>query len=424
MTAKVGAASAVEPRTVEMSGTTMTPASSAGTKWGPDLTQDASVKKGRALAYQVPLLSDITACLLVQILSRLGWIKLHNWLKSGMLEDENDEDLLSAPQDLHHKSKSSKHEIDAKETGAKIQVYGTKAGTGHKGSLAAVSNIGASVSGDNAHVPSQVQDSTTSNMVPTTVVNHGMVQPLPGLGTNFTGWAVSVPCRLLFALDKIHQQHNFCRIHIWLPSLHQFKLMFQLHSHSWETDHCLLRALLDGQAGPPAPQPGVASMPPPSNISTANMVSSLNHPIAAPSFISFRRPQAGLPSTSLQARIPSSVSGSVPNFATLKPPMMTAQSPGDFTFQPHRPQNPSFQAMPNLPGHLPPRPGNYIQIQQNYPAHATRAEIPRAPNQQFSNNLAFSSGKSASGPGGGQQLYDPFSPTSANQQQGGNPGKM
>ncbi|KAM2506378.1 hypothetical protein EV1_028506 [Malus domestica] len=113
-----------------------------------------------------------------------------------------------------------------KETGAKIQVYGTKAGTGHKaeikpsdgseihgeyeslyvhisvdtyekvdaavaviellvtsvsGNLAAVSSTGASVSADNAHVPSQVQDTTTSNMVPTTVVNQGMVQPLPGL---------------------------------------------------------------------------------------------------------------------------------------------------------------------------------------------------------------------------------------------------
>ncbi|KAM1276180.1 hypothetical protein ACFX13_029425 [Malus domestica] len=113
-----------------------------------------------------------------------------------------------------------------KETGAKIQVYGTKAGTGQKaeikpsdgseihgeyeslyvhipvdtfekvdaavtviellvtsvsGNLAAVSSTGASVSADNAHVPSQVQDTTTSNMVPTTVVNQGMVQPLPGL---------------------------------------------------------------------------------------------------------------------------------------------------------------------------------------------------------------------------------------------------
>lgn len=43
------------------------------TKWGPDLSLDASVKRGRALAYQVPL-SDITA------LGRLGWIKLcNNW---------------------------------------------------------------------------------------------------------------------------------------------------------------------------------------------------------------------------------------------------------------------------------------------------------------------------------------------------------
>nr|CCH50959.1 T1.7 [Malus x robusta] len=89
---------------------------------------------------------------------------------------------------------------------------------------------------------------------------------------------------------------------------------------------------------------------------------------------------------------------------------------------PHPPMRPSNfnppHQMPNLPGPLPPRPGNYIQIQQNYPAHATRPEIPRAPNQQFRNHLAFSFGKLASGPGGGQQLYDPFSPTSANQQQG------
>lgn len=128
MTAKVDAASSVEPHSVEMSGATISSAPSIGTqkvsmfaaksgfvipknklsgslvpifrgsknlgasdavsgeskkqiqrktKWGPDLAQDASVRKGRALAYQVPL-SDITACLVVQILSRLGWIKLHN----------------------------------------------------------------------------------------------------------------------------------------------------------------------------------------------------------------------------------------------------------------------------------------------------------------------------------------------------------
>ncbi|KAM0995440.1 hypothetical protein ACFX13_005611 [Malus domestica] len=84
--------------------------------------------------------------------------------------------------------------------------------------------------------------------------------------------------------------------------------------------------------------------------------------------------------------------------------------------------NPPHQ-IPNLPSPLPPRPGNHI-LQQNYPAHSTQPEIPRPTNQQFSNNLAFASDKSASGPRGGQQLFDPFSPTAANQQRGGNAGKM
>ncbi|KAM1276179.1 hypothetical protein ACFX13_029424 [Malus domestica] len=641
------------------------------TKWGPDLTQDASVKKGRALAYQTRV-DQIT-----------------QQLKSGMLEDENDEieDLLSAPQDPHHKS--SKHQIDTKdvdqlelekreaigeilklnpsykappdyipllkeatvpipvkeypkynfvgliygpgsdnqkqlekETGAKIQVYGTKAGTGQKaeikpsdgseihgeyenlyvhisadtfekvdaavaviellvtsvsGNLAAVSSTGASVSADNVHVPSQVQDTTTSNMIQTTVVNQGMVQPLPGLAQTPLDGQFQYPGPFLSRGPSSTPMYmpGFTPLNSSRPILNNpshlstsplnpaylpssFGLppslvsprqnspttQFLPHTYmapqpaSVQTNVSAPLTFMGNRplpagsstgwsSGPPAPQPGVASMPPPSNIPTANMVSSVNHPIAAPSSISIPRRQAGLPSTSLQARVPSSVSGSVPNFAPLKPPMMMAQSPGDFTFQPHRPQNPSFQTvpqpsshfsahnsslarpmlpspapqapsfqfpqpgsqvlsrpqlgdhmgqhpsahmsaapyarnstaisvpprlatflesstvlprtphppmrpsnfnpphqMPNLPGPLPPRPGNYIQIQQNYPAHATRPEIPRAPNQQFSNHLAFSSGKSASGPGGGQQLYDPFSPTSANQQQGGNPGKM
>lgn len=41
------------------------------TKWGPDLTQVTTVRKARALAYQVPL-SDIAA---LQILGRVVWIK-------------------------------------------------------------------------------------------------------------------------------------------------------------------------------------------------------------------------------------------------------------------------------------------------------------------------------------------------------------
>ncbi|KAM1055184.1 hypothetical protein FF1_028768 [Malus domestica] len=74
------------------------------------------------------------------------------------------------------------------------------------------------------------------------------------------------------------------------------------------------------------------------------------------------------------------------------------------------------QQIPNFPSLLPRRPGNHTHIQQNYPAHRARPEILRASNKQLSNNLAFASVKSASGPGGGQQLYDPFSPTTANQQ--------
>lgn len=105
----------------------------------------------------------------------------------------------------------------------------------------------------------------------------------------------------------------------------------------------------------------------------------LNHLNAAPTFTSVLQPQVGLPSSlpmpalaqpkpfmspmsgsapapssdlvtsllpPLQPRVPSSASGSVPNLSPIKPPMLTAPSPGDFTFQPHRPQNPAFQTVP------------------------------------------------------------------------------
>nr|CCH50956.1 T1.4 [Malus x robusta] len=589
------------------------------TKWGPDLTQDASVKKGRALAYQTRV-EQIT-----------------QQLESEMLEDENDEDLLSAPQDPHHRS--SKHQIDTKdvdqlelekreaigvfdsflrlylshfhkkvyqtlywfyftaayshstaayshssffskhsntkpalsiaflgwlfaipvlvkeypkynlvdliygpesdnqkqlekETGAKIQVYGTKAGTGQKAEIKP--SDGSEIHGEYEILYVHVSVDTFEKVDAAVAVIELLVTSVShcsfnyfhigksGSGngtttartcTNSTGWAVSVPWSISlegpifpplympgFTLNSLrpilnNPSHLSTSLFnpAYLPSSFGLPPSLVSPRQNPPTPQFLPHTYMASQPAS-APQPGVASMPPPSNISTANMVSSVNPPIAAPSFISIPLPRAGIPSTSLstslQARVPSSVSGSVPNFAPLKPPMMTAQSPGDFTFQPHRPQNPSFQTvpqpsshfsvhnaslarpmlpspapqapsarqsvpprlatflesstvlpwtphppirpsnfnpphqMPNLPGPLPPRPGNYIQIQQNYPAHATRPEIPRAPNQQFSNHLAFSSGKSASGPGGGQQLYDPFSPTSANQQQGGNPGKM
>lgn len=303
-------------------------------------------------------------------------------------------------------------------------------------------------------------------------------------------------------------------------------------------------------------QPGVASAAPPSNISTASSVSpmifssrpsptqfsgaAVNHPIGAPHFASNPLPQGGhqaafsvpapkssvnlvlgsapihlhgsstQPPLPLQSGAPNSVSGSAPNFTPIKPPTVSAPSSGDFTFQPHRPQNPvsqtvptpsrqhaiqstsqvqppapqvpSFQSgmpkisqpvnqvfqrpqfsnpvgqphapvsaapyaqsptgahrlpafpnasvaprtplpqmaprsfspapqMPSLPGSMVPRPGNPLQLQQNYPARTTRPEILLAPNQQFGNTFSFASSKPPSN-SGGQQIYDPFSPTS------------
>uniref|UniRef100_A0A5B6ZQT4 Putative extensin n=1 Tax=Davidia involucrata TaxID=16924 RepID=A0A5B6ZQT4_DAVIN len=232
----------------------------------------------------------------------------------------------------------------------------------------------------------------------------------------------------------------------------------------------------------------------------------------------------------LQSGIPSSVSGSAPNFTHIKPPPITAPKPqhpssSDFTFQPHRPQNPVSQAVPRPgsqpmlppkqmvqpplapqtpsfrpamhspnpqpvmqgfprpqlnnqmnqpqaqlsvpfagnptplrhaafpnpspvapnppvpqigPGNFSPAPqmansacpfplrlGNPMLLQQTYPAATARPQNLLAPNQQFSTNLS-TSGKPVSSPSGAQQIYDPFSPTSASlvPQQGGIPAKV
>ncbi|XP_028076535.1 extensin isoform X2 [Camellia sinensis] len=125
------------------------------TKWGPDLTQDAAVRKGRAVAYQTRV---------DQITKRLN---------SGILETRDNQDSpLSAPIPNHESSvqiKSEKSEslelerreaigeilklnpsykapkdykpllkeakVSVPETGAKVRVYGTKADTGEKGEI-------------------------------------------------------------------------------------------------------------------------------------------------------------------------------------------------------------------------------------------------------------------------------------------------
>ncbi|KAJ6694628.1 RNA-BINDING KH DOMAIN-CONTAINING PROTEIN [Salix koriyanagi] len=92
------------------------------------------------------------------------------------------------------------------------------------------------------------------------------------------------------------------------------------------------------------------------------------------------------------------------------PPVMQMGS-RNFSSTPH---------LPNLTGPLPPRPGNPMQLQQNYPAPIAPRGQSIALNQQ-----PFISSASARPPSfqGGQQVYDPFSPTSvsvASQRQVGN----
>ncbi|XP_057508671.1 LOW QUALITY PROTEIN: uncharacterized protein LOC130791522 [Actinidia eriantha] len=83
--------------------------------------------------------------------------------------------------------------------------------------------------------------------------------------------------------------------------------------------------------------------------------------------------------------------------------------------------NPASQ-VGNLGGPFPSRPGNPLQLQQNYPAVVGRPQTLLAPNQQLGTNLSFASGRPASGASGQQQIYDPFSPTSVSTVplQGGN----
>ncbi|XP_024449775.1 uncharacterized protein LOC7483260 isoform X2 [Populus trichocarpa] len=79
--------------------------------------------------------------------------------------------------------------------------------------------------------------------------------------------------------------------------------------------------------------------------------------------------------------------------------------------------------IPYLTGPLPPRPGNPLQLQQNYPVPIAPRGQSFAPNQQPFISLASARPASFHG---GQHVYDPFSPTSvstASQRQGANLGE-
>ncbi|KAL6203801.1 hypothetical protein ACLB2K_027500 [Fragaria x ananassa] len=497
------------------------------TKWGADLSQDASVRKGRALAYQTRV-DQIT-----------------QQLKSGMSEFGNNENMPSATQDPDHKSftyqvdKEGAEQLELekreaigeilklnpsykapsgykpllkeatvpipvkeyptynilgliygpggdnqkqleKETGAKIQVYGTKAVTGEKAEIkqyagseiqaeyeklyvhvsadtfekvdaavavielliTSVSGNMSAIMGDNAHVPSQGQDTTTSDMVPTTIMDQGPVLPAtgrtetppngqfqypgpfystgqPGSPMNLPGFTpmnsqmpilnnAAHPSTPPFnstmpALPHIQHLPPSVLQHTYMPQTspgshgapRNFSMMASQPSSvqsnvsapvtflgnqpppTGQSNHPLAR-ISDWQQAP-AGSSGGWSIPPTSAGFSNNMhmaPNPLNHLNAAPTFTSLLQPHpptlpmpalaqpqpfispmsgsAPAPSSGLvtslppphQSRVPTSVSGSVQNFNPIKPPILTAPSPGDFTFQPHRPQSPAFQAVP------------------------------------------------------------------------------
>ncbi|KAL6953551.1 hypothetical protein U1Q18_045144 [Sarracenia purpurea var. burkii] len=80
----------------------------------------------------------------------------------------------------------------------------------------------------------------------------------------------------------------------------------------------------------------------------------------------------------------------------------------------------------NLSRPFPPRPGNPLQVQPSYPASVGRPQRLLSPHQQLGSNPSLASVRPASGASGVQQIYDPFSPTSASTLpiQGGNPAKL
>ncbi|XP_039064113.1 splicing factor 1-like isoform X1 [Hibiscus syriacus] len=77
---------------------------------------------------------------------------------------------------------------------------------------------------------------------------------------------------------------------------------------------------------------------------------------------------------------------------------------------------------PNMAGPFPPRPGHSLQHQQHYPVLPPRPGNFAPPNPRFSGDGFLQPTRPTSGHYPGQQVYDPFSPTSvpgASQRQGG-----
>ncbi|XP_042514943.1 extensin isoform X2 [Macadamia integrifolia] len=161
------------------------------------------------------------------------------------------------------------------------------------------------------------------------------------------------------------------------------------------------------------------------------------HSLPQPGIQSFARPQAANPIGQPHAPSLTPSPGSIVPFGGNPP--TTSLPPRPLVFpssHPIRPSTPvpqmrpqsfgSASHMPPIPSVLPLRPANPLQQQQNQLSQTIRPGNLLFPNQQFNNNLSFASGKPASGPGG-NQIYDPFSPTSvpsAPPRQGDSPAKV
>ncbi|XVE78780.1 hypothetical protein DITRI_Ditri14bG0005400 [Diplodiscus trichospermus] len=119
----------------------------------------------------------------------------------------------------------------------------------------------------------------------------------------------------------------------------------------------------------------------------------------------FPRPQSsnqmGLPQTHLTSPRPLAFPSSGPIANTAPVPQMGLRN---FVRYPQT---------PNMGGSFPSRPGHSLQVQQRYPALPTGPGNFTSPNPQFNRGLFRQSSRpSTTGHSTGQQVYDPFSPTS------------
>ncbi|XP_015581899.2 splicing factor 1 [Ricinus communis] len=153
----------------------------------------------------------------------------------------------------------------------------------------------------------------------------------------------------------------------------------------------------------------------PSSSQVSSFRMAVPNSISSPGMHSFSSPRIGNQMGQTQAHMPP-----IPFAGSSTGTLMAPRVPAFSNASPIILQTRNFSPIPQLPnlaGPFPPRPPNPLQVQPTYPAPITPRGNFIPPNQQSSRNLSF-----ASGPGG-QQIYDPFSPTSVSnmpQHQGDN----